>query len=132
MTETVHFAELTSPQAGALLDGRQTPVLLLPVGAVEPHGPHAPLGTDSIISEAICERAAGDLRADAQVRALVLPAISYGVSRFRDSAPASVTIGARPLLALATDVRLALPRQGFRHVVIVNSHFEPEHVAALR
>src|SRR6202165_4485034 len=132
MTEPVHFAELTSPQAGALLDNRRTPVLLLPVGAVEPHGPHAPLGTDSIISEAICERAAEQLRADAEVRTLVLPAISYGVTRYSADFRGSVTIGAGTLHALVMDVCTALRDQGFRHIVIVNSHFEPEHVAALR
>jgi creatinine amidohydrolase len=132
MTEPVHFAELTSPQAGALLEGGQTPVLLLPVGAVEPHGPHAPLGTDSIISEAICERAAGQLGADAEVRTLVLPAISYGVTRYSAGFPGSVTIGGATLHALVADVCTALRDQGFRHIVIVNSHFEPEHVAALR
>ena len=58
MPASIHFADLTSPRARALLDAGPTPVLLLPVGAVEPHGPHAPLGTDSIISAAICERAA--------------------------------------------------------------------------
>jgi creatinine amidohydrolase len=46
------FADLTSAQVADLLDGPRTPVLLLPVGAVEPHGPHAPLGTDEIISAA--------------------------------------------------------------------------------
>jgi creatinine amidohydrolase len=132
MTEPVQFAELTSPQAGALLDSRRTPVLLLPVGAVEPHGPHAPLGTDSIISGAICERAAEQLRADAEVRTLVLPAIPYGVTRYSADFPGSVTIGAGTLHAVVADVCTALRDQGFGHIVIVNSHFEPEHVAALR
>jgi creatinine amidohydrolase len=132
MTEPVRFAELTSPQAGALLDGGPTPVLLLPVGAVEPHGPHAPLGTDSIISGAICDRAARELRGDAEVRTLVLPAISYGVTRYSASFPGSVTISADTVHALVVDVCTALRGQGFRHIVIVNNHFEPEHVAALR
>jgi creatinine amidohydrolase len=49
------FADLTSPQAAALAEGRRTAVLLLPVGAVEPHRPHAPL-TDLLV-EAIREAA---------------------------------------------------------------------------
>ena len=64
MPASIHFADLTSPRARALLDAGPAPVLLLPVGAVEPHGPHAPLGTDSIISTAICERAALALAGD--------------------------------------------------------------------
>jgi creatinine amidohydrolase len=131
-TWPVHFADLTSPQAGALLDGGPAPVLLLPVGAVEPHGPHAPLGTDSIISGAICERAAEELGADAEVRALVLPAISYGVTRYSASFPGSVSVSAATVHALVIDICTALRDQGFERIVIVNSHFEPEHVAALR
>ena len=45
--------ELTSPQLAALRGRR--PVALWPVGAVEPHGPHAPLGTDTLISVGISE-----------------------------------------------------------------------------
>ena len=131
-TWPVHFADLTSPQAGALLDGGPAPVLLLPVGAVEPHGPHAPLGTDSIISRAICERATEELGADTEVRTLVLPAISYGVTRYSASFPGSITVSPGTVHALVVDICTALHDQGFRHIVIVNSHFEPEHVAALR
>src|SRR6202165_2843507 len=132
MTEPVHFAELTSPQAGALLDNRRTPVLLLPVGAVEPHGPHAPLGTDSIISVAVCERAATELSADTRVRALVLPEIAFGVTRYAAAFTGAVTISEGTLLALIEEICASLRAQGFRHVVMVNSHFEPAHVATLR
>jgi creatinine amidohydrolase len=128
----VHFADLTSPQAGALLVGKRAPVLLLPVGAVEPHGPHAPLATDSLISAAICERAATALIDDAAVRALVLPAVAYGVTRYSAAFPGAVTVSEETLHALVTEICSALQHQGFHHQVIVNSHFEPGHVATLR
>jgi creatinine amidohydrolase len=129
---TVHFGELTSPQAGALLEGDRTPVLLLPVGAVEPHGPHAPLETDAIISLGMCERAAAELAADAEVRALVLPPLAYGVTRYAGAFPGAVSVGEATLHALVTDVLGSLRAQGFERFVIVNNHFEPEHVATLR
>ncbi|MBZ0235106.1 MAG: creatininase family protein, partial [Deltaproteobacteria bacterium] len=51
------LAELTSPALAALVaDGRPV-VALVPVGSTEPHGPHLPLATDAIISEAACARA---------------------------------------------------------------------------
>jgi len=129
---SIHFADLTSPRARVLLDPGPVPVLLLPVGAVEPHGPHAPLGTDSIISAAVCERAAVELAGDAKVRALVLPEINFGVTRYSAAFTGAVTISETTLLALVVEICASLRAQGFRHEVIVNSHFEPAHVATLR
>ena len=132
MPASIHFADLTSPRARALLDAGPVPVLLLPVGAVEPHGPHAPLGTDSIISAAICERAAVALSADGTVRALVLPEIAFGVTRYSAAFTGAITISESTLRAIVLEVCASLSAQGFRHVVIVNSHFEPAQVATLR
>lgn len=126
----LRYAELTSPAAGALRGGAT--VLLLPVGAVEPHGPHAPLGTDSIISAAVAEAAARQLAAEPGLRVLVLPPIGYGVTRYAAAFPGAVSISERTLEMLVTEVCSAVREQGHPHVVIVNSHFEPEHVAALR
>jgi creatinine amidohydrolase len=132
MPASIHFADLTSPRARALLDAGPAPVLLLPVGAVEPHGPHAPLGTDSIISTSICERAATALSSDRAVRAFVLPEIAFGVTRYSTAFTGAVTISEATLHAIVVEVCASLRAQGFRHQVIVNSHFEPAHVETLR
>jgi creatinine amidohydrolase len=132
MPASIHFADLTSPRARALLDAGKVPVLLLPVGAVEPHGPHAPLGTDSIISLAICERAAVALTGDPAVCALVLPALGFGVTRYAAAFTGAVTISEETLRTLVVEICSSLRVQGFRHLVIVNSHFEPAQVATLR
>jgi creatinine amidohydrolase len=129
---SIHFADLTSPRARALLDAGPVPVLLLPTGAVEPHGPHAPLGTDSIISVAVCERAAASLVGDTRVRALVLPEIAFGVTRYAAAFTGALTISEGTLLALIGEICASLRAQGFRHQVIVNSHFEPAQVSTLR
>ncbi len=132
MPASIRFADLTSPRARALLDSGPVPVLLLPVGAVEPHGPHGPLATDSIISTAICERAATELAGDRAVRALVLPEIAFGVTRYSAAFTGAVTISEGTLHAIVVEVCASLRAQGFRHIVIVNSHFEPPQVATLR
>jgi creatinine amidohydrolase len=124
----VRFDELRSPDVGEAGAGA---VCLLPVGAVEPHGPHAPLGTDTLISEAVCAAAAAELDADG-VRVLVLPPLSYGVTAFSAMFPGSVGVSARTLEAAVADICGALDAQGVARRVIVNSHFEPEHVVALR
>ncbi|MGH3862016.1 creatininase family protein [Actinokineospora sp.] len=125
------FADLTSPQVADLLAGDRTPVLLLPVGAIEPHGPHAPLSTDPIISAGMCARAAERLADDPAVRVLILPALPYGVTHYGEAFPGAVGISAETLHAIVVDVCTSLARQGFTKVVLVNNHFEPEHVTAL-
>jgi creatinine amidohydrolase len=78
---TLFFADMTSPQVEELRRADPPTVLLLPVGAIEPHGPHAPLSTDSLISLSMCTRTVGRLADDPDVRALILPALPYGVTR---------------------------------------------------
>jgi len=126
------FADLTSAQVAEVLAGPRKPVLLLPVGAVEPHGPHAPLGTDEIISAGMCARAAARLTDDPDVRVLVLPALNYGVTRFGAAFPGAVSVSEATLHALVVDVCGSLAAQGFPRIVVVNNHFEPAHVETLR
>ncbi|MQA63073.1 MAG: creatininase family protein [Actinophytocola sp.] len=127
-----YFADLTSPQVAELLSGRRIPVLLLPIGAVEPHGPHAPLATDQIISVGMCERAVMDLADDEQVRVLILPPLPYGVTRYASAFPGAVPVGESTLQAMVVDICAGLIAQGLRWIVLVNNHFEPEHVTTLR
>ena len=100
-------------------------VHLLPLGATEPHGPHAPLATDTMISVGICNRAAERLEGEMQV--LVLPAVPYGVTRYGSAFPGAVSIGEETLRSLVTEIA-----DTARPLVLVNSHFEPEQVETLR
>ena len=121
------LAELTSARLEELR--AQRPVALWPVGAVEPHGPHAPLGTDTLISVGICERAAARLD---DPPAVVLPPLPFGVTRYGAAFAGAVGIGEATLRAVVLDVAASVAEQGFRRLVIVNNHFEPEQVATLR
>jgi creatinine amidohydrolase len=129
---TLFFADLTSPQVEELRRADPPTVLLLPVGATEPHGPHAPLSTDSLISLSMCTRAADRLVDDPIVRALILPALPYGVTRYAAAFAGAVHVEADTLHALVVDVCTSLIDQGLRRIVVVNNHFEPEQVATLR
>jgi len=62
----------------------------------------------------------------------VLPEIAFGVTRYSAAFTGAVTISEATLLAMVTEICASLRAQGFRHQVIVNSHFEPAHVATLR
>jgi creatinine amidohydrolase len=66
------------------------------------------------------------------VRALVLPALQYGVTRYGAAFPGAVSIAEETLRALVVDVCRSLAAQGFGRIVLVNSHFEPEQVRTLR
>jgi creatinine amidohydrolase len=119
----MRLAELTSPKLDALRD----PIALWPVGAIEPHGPHAPLGTDTLISVGMCERAAARLE-----DAVVLPALPFGVTRYGAAFAGAIGISEDTLRGMVLDVARSVAAQGFRRLVIVNNHFEPEQVATLR
>ena len=119
------LAELTSTRLEELHE--RQPVALWPVGAVEPHGPHGPLGTDTLISVGMCERAAARLP-----DAVVLPPLPFGVTRYGASFAGAVGISEATLRAVVLDVAASLAAHGFRRLFIVNNHFEPEQVATLR
>jgi creatinine amidohydrolase len=129
--DTHYFAELSYAHVQELLDSDRTPVLLFPVGSTEPHGPHSPLATDPIISLGICERVCRSLADDPELRALILPTLAYGVTRYTVGFPGAVHVEEETLRAIVRDVIRSLARQGFPHVVLVNNHFEPEHVQTL-
>jgi creatinine amidohydrolase len=100
-------------------------VHLLPIGATEPHGPHAPLSTDTLISVGICERAAE--RLEGEIPVLVLPAMPYGVTRYGSAFPGTVSISEGTLRSLVGEIA-----ESVGTLVLVNSHFEPEQVETLR
>jgi creatinine amidohydrolase len=100
-------------------------VHLLPLGATEPHGPHAPLSTDTVISVGICERAAE--RLEGEIPVLVLPAMPYGVTRYGSAFPGAVSVSEETLRSLVTEIADSVGT-----LVLVNSHFEPEQIETLR
>ncbi len=129
--EELYFADLTYTRIQEILDSPRTPVLLFPVGSTEPHGPHSPLATDPIISIGICERVARRLADDPELEVLILPTLSYAVTRYTAGFPGAIHVEEDTLRAMVVDVCTSLARQGMPHVVLVNNHFEPEHVQTL-
>lgn len=127
------LGELTSLDLGATLERHAGLVaVLLPVGSVEPHGPHLPLITDTLISEAACRRAVGLLEG-LGVTALVAPAVAYGVTDYARGFAGAVSVPPAALASYLGAVAagfLADARIG--HVCIVNNHLEPAHDAAVR
>jgi len=99
------------------------PPILLPVGALEQHGPHLPLGTDGLLSASVAADAA------ARVGGLVAPTLSYGYK----SQPkcgggqhfcGTTSVDAATLIGSVRDAVREFARHGVTKLVVVNGHFE--------
>lgn len=101
-------------------------LLILPVGALEAHGPQNPLGADSIQAEVT----ARDLAA--RLDALVAPPISYGVCPGASRFPGTVSLRMHTLEILIEDVVGEFVRMGFRRILILSGHGQGQHMAAIR
>lgn len=104
---------------------------ILPLGAVEAHGPHLPLETDVVISEGMAVRAAAILEGQG-IRAFVLPTLAYAPAGYASEFAGTISIGAVAAKALLLDIAGALKSQGFACLAFANSHFDPANVAMLR
>ena len=113
------LTEMTGQEVEAAV--ARTRLILLPVGATEAHGPHLPLGTDTMEAREICRRVA--LRLAAQGREVVIgPVIPFGTSSFHLGFPGTVSISSRTLIALLAEIAASLHRTGFRDFVLVHGH----------
>ncbi|MAF67650.1 MAG: hypothetical protein CMJ84_18595 [Planctomycetes bacterium] len=123
------LAKCTWPEAEPLFGERS--VAILPVGSTEPHGPHLPLDTDVTIAEAQARRAA-ELLEEAGLSVLVLPALSYGITRWTEGFSGKISLRPGTLWAFLEDIVLSLEQDGVLQIVFVNGHLEPEHIEILR
>jgi creatinine amidohydrolase/Fe(II)-dependent formamide hydrolase-like protein len=114
---TVLWGELTWPAAQRRL--RQVDIALLPVGAVEQHGPHLPLDTDAFDADYLAREVA---KACAEPRPLVLPLIPYGVSYHHEDFPGTVSVTNETLARLVYEVGMGAARNGVAKLVIINGH----------
>lgn len=133
------LAELTYEEVSEILAAGPA-VAIVPVGSVEPHGPHLPLDTDTAISVTCAMRAADRLEAEPQgapgkelaVRAVVAPSVPYGVTDYASGFAGAIGVPAAALTSMLHAIATSLLATGFTHVCFVNNHLEPAHDAAVR
>jgi creatinine amidohydrolase/Fe(II)-dependent formamide hydrolase-like protein len=111
------LGEMSWPRARDRLKVSDT--ALLPVGAVEQHGPHLPLDTDAWDADYPCLEVAARC---SEPRPLVLPLIPYGVSYHHEEFPGTLSVSPRSLSSLVYDIGMSVARHGVRKLVIVNGH----------
>ena len=105
---------------------RDPTLIILPVGALEAHGPHLPLAADQIQAETTA-RALAD-----RIGALVAPSIPYGVCHGAAGFPGTVNVPLRTLTDYVQSVLSELARHGARRILVLSGHAAREHMAALR
>lgn len=95
-------------------------VALMPVAAIEQHGPHLPVSVDSDLNAGVVAASAPYIPTDLPV--YLLPQLPIGKSNEHSAYPGTLTIGASTLIAMWTDVAESVLRAGFRRIILFNSH----------
>jgi creatinine amidohydrolase/Fe(II)-dependent formamide hydrolase-like protein len=127
--------ELAWPEIDAL--DRQRTLFILPVGMLEQHGPHLPVGADTIgVTYEANAAAARVSRALPDWNVVLMPALNYGqggANRIGDMSVHPGTYGIRQstLRALVADVGGQIAQNGFRWIFVLNGHGAPTHSVAL-
>ena len=111
---TRDFAALQSTGQAAQL------VAVLPVAAVEQHGPHLPLSVDATLLQGVIDAALPHLGAD--VPALFLPPQNIGLSTEHENFPGTLTLSPATVIALWTELGACVARAGVKKLLIFNSH----------
>jgi len=126
----MNWQEQSFTKLGAAFDAGPV-VAVLPLGAVEAHGPHLPVGTDVWIAEAMARAGAEKLGKEG-LSAVVLPSLAYAPAPFANAHPGTLSIRPETLTALVVDLANAVAARGIALLALANAHFDPAQVAALR
>jgi creatinine amidohydrolase len=125
----IRLADRTHPEARALARDPRS-VVLLPLGAVEQHGPHLPVSVDWLGAEEIARRLAPHLGRGGY-RPILAPSIPYGVSTLAVGWSGTVSLSPTTLYRLVVEIVGALAAQGFRRFVLTNYQADPDHLRAV-
>ena len=102
---------------------KSDPVVIVPCGAIEQHGPHLPLGVDAMLSEAIAVDVAK------RIGGLVMPTLSYGYKSMPKSGggpkfPGTTNLDGQTYTHLVGDILREMHRHGLKRICFLNGHFE--------
>src|SRR5574341_326481 len=123
------LAKIAFPQIARIAQSGKA-LTILPVGVVEEHGAHLPLGMDSFAAEVYGAAAAPHLEA-AGYDVVMAPTISYGVAYAASDFPGTLSLQPGTLKSLVVDIGRALAKHGLKRLVIFNGHRDRFHMKAL-
>lgn len=104
-------------------------IAVLPVAAIEQHGPHLPVSTDSAIMQGMLSEVFPRLPADLDARFLPVQAIGKSDEHIRH--PGTLTISPAALIETWTDIGESVARAGIRKLVVVNAHGGNEDIIGI-
>ncbi len=113
-----NFAYLNWKQVDAL--PRESTLLILPTAAIEQHGHHLPLATDTLINNLVLGRALEKLPADLPIYAL--PPVHYGKSNEHIGFPGTLSVSASTFMAVLRDLGASVASAGFKKLALYNTH----------
>ena len=113
-----NFAYLNWKQVEALPKDRT--LLVLPTAAIEQHGPHLPLATDTLINNVVLGRALKLLPEDASIYSL--PPVCYGKSNEHLGFPGTLSVSATTFMAVVRDIGASVAAAGFSKLALFNTH----------
>jgi creatinine amidohydrolase len=125
----IRLAERTYLEAGRLARDERA-VVILPLGAVEQHGPHLPLLVDWLGAEELARHVAPHLER-AGYRVILAPALPYGASPLALTWPGTISLSRATLRRVIVDVVRSLARHGFRRFVLANYQADPGQLRAM-
>ncbi len=114
MPKKFRYEEFTWPEIREAAEENR--VAVLPVGAVEQHGPHLPLVTDVLIATELSRLAVKRVPEEG----VLLPPVYYSFNEHQMDFPGSITIEGPTVIAYVTDIGRSLARHGFRKILAVN------------
>lgn len=115
--KTVHWQEMWRHELlGALEDD---PVVIVPVGSVEQHGPHSPMDVDICHAQAMAVETA---RAIAEVPTIVAPPVWSGLTHYNLGEVGTITVSAETFIALVSDICRSIWANGFRRLILLHGH----------
>ncbi|MCC6905353.1 MAG: creatininase family protein [Anaerolineae bacterium] len=125
--QPVYLADLPAHLLQATINAK--PLALLPVGTIEWHATHLPVGLDSYLSIRVCEELS------AASGCLIAPPLWYGISRNlcteNGFAGTISSIRESTMEAMVADICTGLASLGFKAVLCLSGHYEPQHYAAI-
>ena len=125
----IRLAECTYREAARLARDERA-LVILPLGAIEQHGPHLPLLVDWLGAEELARQVAPHL-GRAGYRVILAPAIPYGASPLAETWPGTVSLSRVTLRRVIVEVVGSLARHGFRRFVLANYQADPGHLRAM-
>ena len=105
-------------------------IAVLPVGAIEAHGPHLPLETDVIIAQAMA-RAGAERLAARGLHPVILPPLTYTAAGFAGGFAGTLSLRPETVTATVVEIAAGLSAHGFGLLAIANAHLDPAHLSSL-